>query len=386
MQVKPGGRRLLFVIPNLRTGGAQRAIVVLANAHARSGDDVTLLAFAGGQRSAAFAIDPQVKLVEYETVRPAGKIGRIVCGALRPLAWLSRIRREARRAEPDIVISFLERTNIFTLVALAGRPTPVVICERTDPNARNIGFINTRLRRLTYPFADALVTQSKEAMAYFAAFPLRRRFVVSNAIDRSRFDAAGEVVRPPRPTVIAVGGLRHVKGFDLLLAAFRHVVDVYPDWQLVIWGEGPDRASLWELTSQLRLTNHIAFPGETSDVFSEFRKADLFVMPSRAEGFPNALLEAMACGLPCVAFDCPSGPRQLIRSGRNGVLVPAEDVTALAQAMTTLMADPALRQRLGTAAREVLQDYSEEAILAQWRSLYAAILDSAASQPCAEAV
>jgi glycosyltransferase involved in cell wall biosynthesis len=170
-----------------------------------------------------------------------------------------------------------------------------------------------------------------------------------------------------RKTVIGLGSLRHVKGFDRLIEAFGKLSAEYPDWDLVIYGEGPCRAELEEQIQKLRIADRVRLPGVTRESHARLCEADLFVLCSRSEGFPNALAEAMACGLPVVSFDCISGPRELIRDGVDGILVPADDVVRLKESMDRLMADPVARERLARKAPEVTERFSPEKVFGKWR-------------------
>ncbi|MGH8118890.1 MAG: glycosyltransferase, partial [Rhodanobacteraceae bacterium] len=175
-------------------------------------------------------------------------------------------------------------------------------------------------------------------------------------------------------TLLAVGRLSPEKGFDLLIEAFAQVAERHRDWHLRILGEGPLRTDLeWRIAAR-GLGNRIAMPGFDADVREAMRAADLFVLSSRYEGFPNALLEAMAEGTACVSFDCDAGPRELIEHARNGWLVPAGDVPALAAALDALMRDAGTRARLGRCARGVVATYALPAILGQWNALVASVL------------
>jgi glycosyltransferase involved in cell wall biosynthesis len=173
----------------------------------------------------------------------------------------------------------------------------------------------------------------------------------------------------PSRRIVAVGRLSEEKGFHALIEAFRLVAPQYPDWTLTIFGEGDERGRLERLVQQSQLAARVHLPGWTEDVKGALLSGELFVLPSRYEGFPNALLEAMAVGLPCISFDCDSGPREIIRHGMDGLLVPAGDVRQLAEALASLMGDPSLRQKLGSEARNVVTRFSREAIYGQWDQL-----------------
>jgi glycosyltransferase involved in cell wall biosynthesis len=163
------------------------------------------------------------------------------------------------------------------------------------------------------------------------------------------------------------------KGFDLLLKAFQRSRLAESDWHLAIVGDGVERAALLEQAISLGIANALTLPGHVKDVGRWLAISDIFVLPSRYEGFPNALIEAMQMGRACVSFDCPSGPRDLVEDGHNGLLIKAEDVDGLSSAMQLLASDPELRCRLGAEASRVARDFSPASVYGRWLALIDAV-------------
>jgi GalNAc-alpha-(1->4)-GalNAc-alpha-(1->3)-diNAcBac-PP-undecaprenol alpha-1,4-N-acetyl-D-galactosaminyltransferase len=174
--------------------------------------------------------------------------------------------------------------------------------------------------------------------------------------------------------IAAMGRLIHLKGFDRLLAAFGKLAPKHPDWQLVIIGEGELRSDLQQLIERLGLKERVKLLGFVNNPIAVLKNSEFFVLSSRTEGFPYALLEAMSCGLPAIAIECTSGPREIIRDGTDGILVTDGDIEALAAAMDRLMSDATERRRLAARAPEVLERFALEKIIAQWETLFATIV------------
>jgi glycosyltransferase involved in cell wall biosynthesis len=166
-----------------------------------------------------------------------------------------------------------------------------------------------------------------------------------------------------------MGRLEPQKGFDLLIRAYASVADSRPDWDLTILGEGGERRALEGLVARLGLSTRISLPGRDPEALGALRRSDLFVLSSRYEGFPNALLEAMACGVPVISFDCPSGPADIVSDGVDGRLVPAEDVDGLAAAIVELTGSEPLRLAFGAKGAEAAARYSVDRLARRWEEV-----------------
>ena len=176
---------------------------------------------------------------------------------------------------------------------------------------------------------------------------------------------------PGAHKLIAAGRLTRQKGFDLLLAAFAAVAAKHPDWTLDIFGKGPQRERLEQSVVDLGLGGQVRINAPTDRLGERMRNASVFVLSSRFEGFPLVLLEAMAAGLAVVSFDCPTGPGEILTDGTSGLLVPAEDVPALAAALDRIMVDESLRRRLAAAAPAAVLPYSQQRVGRRWDELLA---------------
>ena len=363
--------RVTLVIPSLWGGGAERVLSVLANGWVEQGDDVSILIFEP-TGAPTYPIYPQVRVRYLDLVRRSHNLWEGLTQNFRRLRVLRRAIRESR---PDIIVSFMSQTNVLTLLATRGLRSAVIISERTSPRRQAVGRLWRALRRLSYPLADALVCPTRSGLAGFQAIARVRGATIPNPVEvpadrvRQRGSRAGNLL-------IAMGRLIPEKGFDLLLEAFARVGCRHPDWSLTIIGQGVLRSQLEEQSRGLKIAEKVHFAGHLADPFPLLCAGDLFVLSSRFEGFPMALAEAMACGLPVVSFDCPDGPREIIRSGIDGVLVPPEDVDALAAAMDRLMSDGEERARLAANALDVTTRFSKETVLSQWRQLFNELLST----------
>jgi glycosyltransferase involved in cell wall biosynthesis len=370
-------RRLVLVISKFSSGGAQRVLSILANAWAAKGWHITLLTLDNGEEPPFYDLHPAVR---YRPLGLSGTSSTSVQGVCNNLKRLRILRQAIVQSTPQAVISFIDKPNVLTILATLGLPVPVIVSERIDPAHHPIGKGWEWLRRWTYPRCSCLVIQCRSALSYFSATVQRRARVIPNPVVLP--DGAELVPKSANgtsaKTVIAIGRLSDQKGFDLLLEAFAQVAPQHPEWSLVIWGEGAQRPHLERLRDDLGLQGRVSFPGLTRQPFEAMRQADLFVLSSRYEGFPNVLCEAMACALPVISFDCPSGPGEIVTDDIDGVLVPPGDVAALATAMARLMASEPTRKRLAAQARRVTDRFDLAHVLEMWEKVVAEVTGATA--------
>lgn len=336
-------RRIAVFLPSLVGGGAERVMVTLVNAFVRRGFAVDLV-LASLEGPYLTSVESGVRVVDL-------KAGRIV-KALLPLI------RYLRREQPVAMLSAMGHANVVAVMAakLSGESTRVVISERTTVSGayRNAAGLSARwtfrLMRPLYRRADGICAVSKAValdLAEFVKIPSDKVEVIYNPFDLQLIgrNAVAECGHPwlsedGRPVIIAVGRLNEAKDFHILISAFAKMRRSSAA-RLLILGEGELRSSLEALASEIGLTpDDVQMPGFVDNPFAYLSRSALFVLSSRREGLPGALIEAMACGTPVVSTDCRSGPDEILEGGRWGRLVPVGDVDALAKAMTEVLDTP----------------------------------------------
>lgn len=359
--------RIVFLISSLGSGGAERVATMLCNAWAARGDKVTLISTFSGKGRTFYEVAVGVELVTLADVVSSGQ-KNIRTYFQRTLM----LRRLIGERNPDVIVSFLTNVNIAGIVSSAFLGIPLVICERTDPSVCPGSRIWTFLSRLLYRFSDVLVVQTDAvARKIEDVYPgLRRVVEIPNPVSDEVF-----AIRPRsgvcRKVLLSLGRLSQEKQTDRLIAGFQLAAKSFDEWELHIYGEGPLRSALEAQIQAAGLDARVFLMGVTSDPWGVMAGSDAFALTSRFEGFPNALLEAMGAGLPCLAFDCPSGPRELTSGGKYGLLVAPDDQDALISALTTLMGDEALRRRLGSEARKsVVKRFALRRVLDRWDQLF----------------
>jgi GalNAc-alpha-(1->4)-GalNAc-alpha-(1->3)-diNAcBac-PP-undecaprenol alpha-1,4-N-acetyl-D-galactosaminyltransferase len=350
--------RMTLVISTLCSGGAERVMSTLANSWCAMGREVTILTTHDAGHAPDYALAPDVNIV---SVDPG-------CGGLkRQVEIVKRIRREVKLNHPDVIVSFLNYTNIMVLVGTRGLGVPLIISERLDPSVINIGLTWSLLRRWTYRWTNILVAQTPTAAKRFESLAPGQVRVIPNPVTELTMEpGANDPVSFDKPTFLAIGRLNPQKGFDVLIKAMTLVREQEPNWQLVILGEGDSRTNLEKLIEAQDQTNAIRLHGRVRNPWPWLLAANVFVLSSHSEGFPNALCEAMIAGVPVISTDCPSGPSDLIHNGEDGLLVTVNDVQSLADSMLLLARSNEMRALLGANARKIGTRYELPVVLDKW--------------------
>ena len=363
--------KVTLVIYGLGGGGAERVMSILANYWVSSGWDVTLIMLVDATQPSFYPLDERIE------VKPLGLAKKATTRlAAIGSAWqrVSGLRKEIMADRPDVVISFMNAVNVYNILACWNLGIPTIVSEHTYPGSTDANKIWQVLMKWSYRYADLVTVLTQNALPFYPAAGGYRTIVMPNPITPP-VPAIVTAQLLPTPSLIAMGRLDPRKGFDLLLRAFHQIHAKYPDWKLTILGEGTIRSELEQLRSELQLVDRVHLPGAVKNVQDYLHQADLFVMSSRIEGFPMALCEAMACGLPVLSTDCLSGPRDIIEDGVNGVLVVTEDVDALAIGLDALMSDPVKRQQLAQNAPKIIDRFGVDRVIEMWTKAIERVID-----------
>ena len=360
--------KITLVISSLGPGGAERVASDIASFWAERGDAVTIMTMEDTESD----FYPLSDRVTRMGLSMRNRSANAVAALLSNLQRIRKLREHFNASRPNFVVSFMDTTNVVVRLAVIGMKIPVVASEHIDPRHYPIPLAWRLLRRIAYPFMSAVVilTESVRPWARRIVGNQRKVWVIPDPIDvRPVADRTSKV----RNSVVAMGRLEPQKGFDLLLRAFAACSVTHPGLTLTIYGEGSQRSYLEQLRDELGIKELVSMPGITRSPRAAMARAELFVLSSRYEGLSLVLLEAMAEGTPVLSTRCPSGPEEIVQDGTNGLLVPKEDVQALAGAMDSLMSDGELRSRLAAVGRTTVQRFSFETIMPLWDELFASL-------------
>ena len=332
----------IIFIPTLTAGGAEKVASILANVWSRKElVDVAVVTL--------FDEPDFYKLTSKVQVICLGlKSGRNKLLSTMQLTKAAfRLRRVVSTISPMFVLTFMNKYNVYCLMATIGLRVNVVAAERDSPTEK-LSLLRVYLRKILYPLASTILVQSEQAKEYLQSrIKCRRVVVLQNPVEAIISPEA----RAPEKVVLNVSRLHPKKGQRDLIRAFAAIRP--KDWSLKFCGDGPARKELEDLAEELGVSAATVFMGTVEDLSEHLKSAGVFAFTSYWEGFPNALAEAMIAGLPCVSYDCPTGPSEMIQNGKNGVLVELGDQNSLASALLRLIDDREYSDSLGVEASKL---------------------------------
>ena len=350
--------KITLFIGSLSGGGAERVVCNLANYLSGKGHTVQILTM-----SETATVEQLRDCIEQiSLLQNAERKNFIKDNILRA----GRLYRYLRAEQVDVYIPFLSVTTAFLISMRWAAKAKIIASQRVDPASQSPKI--QKLLKYAGPRADAWVFQTESASKWFKDnLQVTNGCIIPNAINPVFIRSEYTGLRQKR--IAAAGRLTDQKNFALLIRSFARISEKYPDHKLLIYGQGELKESLVDLVDSLNLTGKVEFPGYIKNMQEELEKAQMFVLSSDYEGMPNALMEAMALGLPCVSTDCGGGgARFLIEDGVNGLLVPVKDEIAMAEAMETILSDPEKAATMGKNARKIQETLAPEKIYGQWES------------------
>ena len=356
---------IAFFIGSIYGGGAERVTCNLANYLHSRGHNVSIMIMA--ETPSSYLIHKGIKVIPLITNNE--RKNKLFDNSVR----IYRLLRILLSNSFNLYIVMLPITTIILLFFSFIVKGKIIASERVDPNQYNC--IIKWLLRLLSRFADGYVFQTKEAMRWYMDYVDNgKMIVIPNAVNK-------ECIRPMykgarNKEIVSVGRLTHQKNFTLLINSFRIICKKFPSHNLTIYGDGPLREELQKLIDSYELQDRIKLAGNVTDLFDRICKSELFVLSSDFEGMPNALMEAMALGLPCISTDCPiGGPKYLIRNKENGLLVSVNNVEELAKAINELLTNKILANKCAQNARMILDELSPEIIYKKWEDFILETVD-----------
>jgi GalNAc-alpha-(1->4)-GalNAc-alpha-(1->3)-diNAcBac-PP-undecaprenol alpha-1,4-N-acetyl-D-galactosaminyltransferase len=347
-------------------GGAERVLSELANFWIKKGYQVSLITFLPLSELPFYPLHSNINLISLnQSFQEASSLWRRFKNILSRILCL---RKTLKTLQPNVIISFIDVTNIATLLASKGLGIPIIIAERTHPGHHRLSYLYKILRLYTYRWAKKIIVQTQSVAHYFPLKLQSHITIIPNAVKISPYQKIASDNLKPVKQICSVGRLCPYKGFDTLIQAFAAVLPLYPGLELIIYGEGEERLNLETMVLKLNLAGKVHFPGLTTNIYKALSQADLFVFPSRYEGFPNVLCEAMSVGLPVIASNCP-GNIDIVRNQLDGILFAVGNVEELQTCLIKILKTSSQRQKLGQEALKITERFYEQHIFEMWDQL-----------------
>ena len=348
--------RVCFVVGKMSFSGAEKVLSIVAKSLVEQGDDVHVLLLQ--KEYGYYAKEENLKI---HGVKPSGnKFKRVI-------TRFSNIRKTVKGINPDVVVSFGYVCNNNTIIAMMCSGIPVIACERNDPNYDPLDKTQRVIRKLVYRLAKGFVFQTETISHYFSKKIQQKAAIIPNPIEKSDYTWSD---KESNNVIVTVARLdEYQKNLTSLFEAFSIFHSSHSNYQLEVYGDGPDRTLLERKISELNMTENIILKGRVNNPTSQIVHAKLFVLSSVFEGMPNALMEAMSVGLPCISTDCGGGGAAALAAYDGGcILVPVGDAVSLSNAMSSVVDDNNYRNEISEHASKINERLAVEEIIKLWRA------------------
>ncbi|WP_108424727.1 glycosyltransferase family 4 protein [Flagellimonas amoyensis] len=362
-----GKQKIAFVIGSLTSGGAERVVTTLSRSLSHN-YDVTIFTFQKGET--VYRLDDSVKVISCMDEIPPSKT--VLHSLILNYKLYRRLTSMLKSHQIELVIGFITMANVLTILAAKTLKIPCIVSERNNPYTDATPRFWKLCRRLTYPYAGFLVVQTELIKDFYKDLIDPRKIgVLPNPISQDLTKNRKEN-QPKENVVLNVGKLHDQKNQAFLIRAF-HTLD-FKDWKLIIIGEGERRKSLENLIVELKLESNVFLLGRKNNIHDFYNRSKIFAFSSNYEGFPNALIEAMHFGLPCISTDCPTGPSELIHDGDNGFLTPVGDMEQFGNKLQELMDNPELRDKFSKKAMDTTSKFEVQYVTVKWEKVIESVL------------
>lgn len=359
--------KLAFYIGSLDKGGAERVFVNLAEYFQSKNYQVIMVTQYRKEEEYELAEGIRRVISDISSEETTGS--RLVNFYRR----VSRLHRIWKEEKPDLALSCVGKNNFMTIVTTMFTKTKPVVSVVGEAGEEYPNRLMRFLANLLFPFASGVILQTERSRSFFSKKVSKTAVILPNSLNPAFLRERYRGEREKR--IVSVGRLDANKNHEMMFRAFAGLADKYPEYTLTVYGEGELREALQELIAALAMEERIFLPGVIPDVADKIEKASLFLLTSYSEGISNALIEAMALGLPVIATDVPSGGTQeLIRNEENGLIIPTGDVEALEEAMDRLLSDREFAERLGEQAHKIQERLSPDRVNRQWQEYFEKIL------------
>lgn len=349
--------KLLFYINTISHGGAERVMVNLATDLAERGHDCRLVTSFRTPKF-EYAVGEKVKRVALTERRVGNPL-------FRNIKYISLLRKEIKQFEPNVVISFMPQPNFRSLIATRGLKARNIISVRNDPNREYRSRLNKIFAKALYKKTDGIVFQTEEARDWFPEVVRTKGTIIFNQVDERFYNTP---LSDEGSDIVAVGKLRPQKDHRMLIDAYADVCGTVED-RLLIYGEGELRDKLQKQIDAYHLADRVKLMGVTTDVPNTIKTAKVYVLSSDYEGMPNALMEAMAMGLPCISTDCPcGGPKTLFGEELKDYLVPVNDDQTMGRKIKELLEDDEKREKVGRLCMKKAEEFRPHVIIEKWEN------------------